>query len=74
MCEPIGLLTQPGVADGLTYHDIPALMLGEDAAGPITPRDCRASFGAVKPLRYASTPSGLAGLTAPHGRLGWAIA
>jgi hypothetical protein len=39
----------------------------------ISPPDCRASLRAVKPLRFAPTPSGLAGLTAPPGRLGLAI-
>lgn len=39
----------------------------------ITPLDSRAALRAVKPLRFAPTPSGLAGLTAPPGRLGLAI-
>ena len=33
----------------------------------ITPRDCRASFGRVKPLRFAPTPFGAIGLDAPSG-------
>lgn len=61
MCEPIGLLSQSAVADGLTHH----------AAIPrwaITPRDCRASFGPVKPLRFApTTPVGAGGLDEPSG-------
>jgi hypothetical protein len=52
----------------------------------ITRRDCRASLGPIKPLRFAATPSGLAphhanhawwgpraGLTGPPGRLVLAI-
>src|SRR6267142_2046556 len=35
----------------------------------ITKRDSSASLGPVKPLRFAPTPSGLAGLTGPPGRL-----
>ena len=34
----------------------------------ITRRNSRASLGPVKPLRFAPTPSGLAGLTGPPGR------
>src|SRR6266511_2041430 len=33
-------------------------------AWAITSRDCGAPLGAVKPLRFAPTPSGLTGLTA----------
>ena len=33
----------------------------------ITPRDCRASLGAVKPLRFAPTPFGAGGLDGPSG-------
>jgi hypothetical protein len=35
----------------------------------ITRRDSRAALGPVKPLRFAPTPSGLADLTGPPGRL-----
>ena len=33
----------------------------------ITPQDCRASLGAVKPLRFAPTPFGAGGLDGPSG-------
>ena len=55
-------LPQPGFADRLAHHRHTVT-----TAPSITPRDCRASLGPVKPLRFAPTPFGAGGLDGSSG-------
>jgi hypothetical protein len=74
MREPIDLLSQPAVADGLAHRQAPALMLAAAAAAGPSRRVIAERPSGPSSLSASLRPrSGLAGLTGPLGRRGSAL-